>query len=136
MGAQPTPGHRDEPLVSMPTSPLGYGAIIAALVTGVLHLILGPRVMGFSQTMGILFILNGIGFIGGTLIYVTRYWRTELYLVAALYAVATILALFVFQGFSVDAFYRQGSVNPIAVISKVAEAVLAIITVYLYRAAN
>lgn len=136
MSVQSTSGQRDTSLVRLPASPLGYVAILAALLTGVLHLVLAPRVMGFSQTMGILFILNGLGFLGGTLVYVTRFWRTELYLVAALYSVATILALFAFQGFSVEAFYMRGSINPMAVITKAAEAVLAIVTVYLYGRAG
>ena len=54
--------------VSLPGNPLGYVAILLALVTGVIHLLLGPRVMGFSQTLGILFILNGLGFVGGIVV--------------------------------------------------------------------
>jgi len=119
-------------LVSLPESPLGYLAILLALVTGVLHLLLAPRVIGFSQTLAILFALNGLGFLGGIAIFLTRYWRRELYLVAALYALATVLALFVFQGFGIDAFYSQGQLNPMAVISKVAEALLAVVAGFLY----
>ncbi|MFD1586779.1 hypothetical protein ACFR9U_07280 [Halorientalis brevis] len=136
MGAQTTPGQSQQSLVTMPSSALGYVAVLAALVTGVLHLALAPRVMGFSQTMGILFVLNGLGFLGGLLVYLTRYWRRPLYLVAAVYSVATILALFVFQGFSVEAFYMQGSINPMAVITKVAELVLAVVAVVLYGNAD
>jgi len=51
---------------------------------------------------------------------------------AAAYSIATIIALFVFQGFSIDAFYMQGSLNPMAVITKVTEAIVAIGAVYLY----
>ena len=119
-------------VVSLPGNPLGYVAILLALVTGVIHLLLGPRVMGFSQTLGILFILNGLGFVGGIVVYLTRYWRRELYLVAALYGVVTVLAFFVFQGFGVDAFYRQGSLNQMAVISKAVEVLFAVVTGYLY----
>jgi len=86
--------------------------------------------------MGILFILNGVGFLAGLLVYLTRYWRRTLYLVAAAYSVATILALFVFQGFSVEAFYMQGSINPMAVITKAAELVLAVVAVVLYGTAE
>ena len=118
--------------VSLPGNPLGYVAILLALVTGVIHLLLGPRVMGFSQTLGILFILNGLGFVGGIVVYLTRYWRRELYLVAALYGIVTVLAFFVFQGFGVDAFYRQGSLNQMAVISKAVEVLFAVVTGYLY----
>jgi hypothetical protein len=121
-----------ESLLSLPENPVGYLAILLAIVTGVIHLLLGPQVMGFSQTLGILFILNGLGFVGGIVVYLTRYWRRELFLVAAIYALVTVLALFAFQGFGVDAFYRQGSLNPMAVISKGAEVLLAVVAGYLY----
>ncbi|SEP29674.1 hypothetical protein SAMN05216388_10697 [Halorientalis persicus] len=88
--------------------------------------------MGFSQLMGILFILNGLGFLGGIALYVTSYWRRELYLVAAGYAIITIIALFAFQGVSVDAFYMGESLNPMAVGSKVAELLVAVCAGYLY----
>jgi len=136
MGAQPTPGQSQQSLLNLPSNALGYVAVLAALVTGVLHLVLAPRVLGFSQMMGILFILNGLGFVGGLLVYLTRFWRREFYLVAAVYSVVTILALFVFQGFSIEAFYMQGSINPMAVITKVAELVLAVVAVLLYGNAD
>ncbi|GAB3328963.1 hypothetical protein EI982_03440 [Haloplanus rallus] len=117
---------------TQPADPVGYLAILAALVTGVIHLLLGPRVMGFSQLMGILFILNGLGFLGGIALYVTSYWRRELYLVAAGYAIITIIALFAFQGVSLDAFYMGKSLNHMAVGSKVAELVVAVCVGYLY----
>jgi hypothetical protein len=120
-------------LVDLPSHPVGYIAVLAALATGIIHLLAGPRVMEFSQMMGVLFILNGLGFLGGIALYATRYWRRELYLVAALYALATILALFVFQGFSVEAFYSRGSLNPMAVASKVAELVVLVCGLYLYQ---
>lgn len=120
-------------LVNLPAHPVGYIAILAALVTGAIHLLIGPQVMGFSQMMGALFILNGLGFLGGIALYVTRYWRRELHLVAAGYALVTVLALFVFQGFGVEAFFSRGSLNPMAVASKAAELVVAACALYLYQ---
>ena len=119
-------------LVNFPSHPVGYIAILAAVVTAVIHLLLGPRVMGFSQLLGVLFILNGLGFLGGLVLYVSRYWRRELYLVAAGYALVTILAFFVFQGFGVDAFFNRGGLNQMAVAAKAAELVLAVCAAYLY----
>jgi len=121
-------------LLNSPSHPVGYLAILAALVTGVLHLFLGPQVVGFSQLLGVLFILNGLGFLGGIGLYLSRYWRREFYALAAVYALITVIALFVFQGFSIEVFYRQGSLNPMAVISKAAELVLAVCAGYLYTA--
>ena len=116
----------------LPSNPVGYVAILAAVVTGVLHLVLATQVVVFSQFLAVLFALNGLGFLGGISVYLSDYWRRELFVVAAGYALVTVLALFVFQGFSVDAFYQGGSVNPVAVISKLAEVVLAAASLYLY----
>ncbi|MFC7042055.1 DUF7475 family protein [Halonotius sp. GCM10025705] len=122
--------------IQWPTNTLGYVAIIAAIITGVLHLLAVTRAIQFSQTLAILFALNGLGFLGGIGVYLTRYWRRSLFLVAAAYSIITILALFAFQGWSVEAFYMGGSLNPIAVISKVAEAVLAGSALVLYSQAD
>ena len=118
--------------IQWPDNALGYVAIIAAIVTGVLHLLAVTRAIQFSQILAVLFALNGLGFLGGIGIYLTRYWRRSLFLVAAAYSVVTILALFAFQGWSIEAFYMGGSLNPIAVISKLAEAVLALASLALY----
>ena len=126
----------DDSLVQLPKNPLGYVAIVLALVTAVIHLLLAPRVIGFSQTLAILFALNGLGFLGGVVLFLTRFWRRELYLVAAGYALVTVLALFVFQGFGVDAFYMQGQLNPMAVGSKTAEVLLAVVAGYLYTSGS
>lgn len=122
-------------IVRLPTSPVGYVAVVLAVVTGVIHLLLAPRVVGFSQTLGTLFALNGAGFLAGCIVYLTRYWRRELYLVAAGYALVTFLAFFFWGGFDgfVSAFYgRGGSLNVMAVVAKSAELLLAVVAVSLY----
>jgi hypothetical protein len=127
-------GRSDRSVLQLPRGALGYVAVVLALVTGVIHLLLSTRVMGFSQTLGILFVLNGLGFLGGTGVFLTRYWRRELYLVAAGYALVTFLAFFFWGGFGgfVSAFYMRGELNVMAVIAKAAELVLAGTTAYLY----
>jgi len=130
MGASSTT--RTESLFDRPTNPVGYVAILMALVTGVLHLVASTNAIQFSQLLAILFILNGLGFLGGAAIYLTHYWRRPLFLVAAVYSIVTILALFPVQGWGLEAFYMQGTLNPLAVITKAAEAVLAVCALYLY----
>ncbi len=120
--------------VTKPDNAVGYIAILMALITGVLHLVAATNAIQFSQLLGILFVLNGLGFLGGAGLYLTNYWRNELFIVAAVYSIVTILALFVFQGWTVEAFYMQGNINPLAVITKAAEAVLAVCAIYLYAA--
>ena len=102
------------------------------LITGVLHLVAATNAIQFSQVLGILFVLNGLRFLGGPGVYLTTYWRKELFVVAALYSLVTILALFPVQGWGVEAFYMQESSNPPAVITKAAKAVLVVCTAYLY----
>lgn len=121
-------------LFSRPSSPVGYLAILMALVTGVLHLLASTNAIQLSVILAVLFILNGLGFIGGAILYLTRFWQRWLFLVATLYAIVTILALFPVQGWGVEAFYMQGNLNPIAVITKGAEAILAVCALYLYWA--
>jgi hypothetical protein len=123
-------------IVSLPGTPIGYVAILLAIVTAAIHLLLAPRVLGFSRTLAILFALNGLGFLGGVAVYLTRYWRRELYLVAALYSIVTVVAFFAFQGFGVDAFYRGGQLNVMAAASKAVELLLAVVAGYLYANAE
>ena len=132
MDATTSGSTRQESLFRRPAHQLGYIAIFATILTAGIHLWLGPRGMGFSQMLGTLFILNGLGYLGGLVLYLSRYWRRSLYLIAATYAVLTIFAFFGFQGLSFEAFYSRGSLNQLAVIAKFAELVLAVSAVYLY----
>lgn len=111
-----------EPLISLPSNAVAYVAILGALVSAGVHLFLAPRVMGFNRTTGILFYLNGLGFVGGTVLFLSRYWRRQLYLVASGYALVTIVAFFV----------MSGRVNALSITSKVAEAVVVLAASYLY----
>jgi hypothetical protein len=123
--AQHAPSSNDG-LVNLPSNPIGHIVILAALVSAAIHIMLAPQVMGFNQTMGILFYLNGLGFVGGVLVYLTRYWRRELFLVAVAYALLTLVAFLILQD----------SINQNAVISKSAEAVVASGAAYLYGVTN
>jgi hypothetical protein len=116
----------NDSVLNLPSNPIGYIVIFAALVTAAVHIMLAPQVMDFSQMMGVLFYLNGLGFLGGVLLYLTRYWRRELFLVAVGYAVITLVAFLVLQD----------SINQKAVISKTAEVVVATGAAYLYGAST
>ncbi|WP_424005088.1 DUF7475 family protein (plasmid) [Haloarcula salina] len=114
----------DAQLFRLPANSIGYVAVLAALASAVIHLLLAPQVMEFSQTTGILFYLNGAGWIGGILLFFSRFWRRELYLVAAGYALVTLVAFFA----------MGGRLNTMAMLSKGVEAVVVFATVYLYTA--
>lgn len=80
-----------------------------------------------------LFLLNGTGFIGGTILYLSKYWRKELYLVAAAYALLTIVAMFLVQGWTVEAIlFMDGSIAQWRILSKTAEVLLIACSLYLF----
>jgi len=107
----------------LPSGIVPIVAILAALVSTYIHLSLAPMVLQFNTVQGILFILAGLGFIGGIALYLTKYWRRELYLVAIVFALAQVAAFFV----------MGGRVNQMAIASKVAEVVFAAAAAYLYQ---
>jgi hypothetical protein len=125
---------RNESSVRLPDSVAGYVANDLAVITGIIHLLLAPQFLNFSQTLGTLFLLNGLGFLGGVALYLTNYWRRELYLVAAGYALVTFIAFFVYGGFEgfASAFYMRDSLNWNAVGAKAAEVLLILTSLYLY----
>lgn len=123
-------------LIQRPSNPVGYVAVLLALITGLIHLVATTRAIEMSVVLAVLFVLNGLGFLGGVALYFTRFWRRSLFLVAAVYSLVTILALFPFRGWGIEAFYMDGAINPIVVITKVAEAFLVVVSVYLYSATD
>jgi len=134
MGENPT-ATTDSTIV-LPENPVGYVAVLMAVITGVLHLIAATNAIEMSAVMAALFVLNGLGFLGGAALYLTRLWRRPLFLVAAVYSFVTIVALFPVQGWGVEAFYVDGALNPLRVITKAAEAVLVFCVLYLYARAG
>ncbi len=120
--------------IRLPEHPVGYLAILMALITGIIYTVLVPNVIDFSLMMAIIFALNDIGFLVGIILYLSNIWHKKLYILAAIYALATIIALFIFQGFSIEAFYGPGEgLNIIKVISKITEAILTISVIYLFK---
>ncbi|CDK37895.1 uncharacterized protein BN903_95 [Halorubrum sp. AJ67] len=107
-----------------------------AFITGLIHLVATTRAIEMSVVLAVLFVLNGLGFLGGAALHFTRFWRRSLFLVAAVYSLVTILALFPFRGWGIEAFYMHGGINPIVTITKVAEAFLVIVSAYLYRCSD
>jgi hypothetical protein len=106
----------------LPSGIVPYVAILGALASTSVHLSLAPMILQFNSTRGILFVLAGLGFIGGIAVYLTKYWRREFYLVAIAFALAQIIAWAV----------MSGRVNDMAIISKGGEAVFAVAAAYLY----
>jgi len=124
---------QSDSLIQWPSNPVGYVAILLAFITGLIHLVATTRAIEMSVVLAVLFVLNGLGFLGGAALYLTRFWRRSLFLVAAVYSLITILALFPFRGWGIEAFYMGGAINPIVTITKIAEAFLVIVSTYLYK---
>jgi hypothetical protein len=119
---------------STPENSAGYLAVLTALTTGILHLYLIPGALATAGTTGgVLFALNGIGFVGGAVLYLSKFWRKELFLVAAFYALASIVAMFMVHGWTIDSLlYRNGSIAQWAILSKSAESILLGSSLYIY----
>lgn len=122
MASRPGTGPASGRLSRAPSNAVAYAAVLAALVSAVVHLFLALSVVGIGRTIGLLFLLNGLGWVGGVLLSFTRVWRRELHLVAVGYALATIVAFVAFDG----------PLNTLAIVSKVAEAAVALAAAYLY----
>lgn len=106
----------------LPSGIVPYIAIVAALVSAGIHLWLTPVVIEFDTMQAVLFVLAALGFIGGIVVFMTRYWRRPFYIVAILFALAQIIAFFVLGG----------PTSQMAIASKTAEAVFVVTAAYLY----
>ncbi|WP_417582532.1 hypothetical protein [Natrinema soli] len=117
----------EPPLITgIPTGIVPYIMIGAALVSAAVHFWLTPVVIEFDTIQAILFVLAGLGFVGGIVVYASRFWRREFYLLAALFALAQIIAYFV----------MNGPLNTMAIVSKATEAVVVLAAGYLYMTAE
>lgn len=96
-----------------------------ALLSGVVHLVLGIMFWG-DPTSGP-FILAGLGFFGGLVLALVDYRRQLLYLVGVVFVAAQIVAFYYINYLNDPAF------SAVEVIDKVAQAVLIVLLIVLYR---
>lgn len=100
-----------------------WAAIVLAAITGIIHLVLGVRFI--STPLGISFILAGLGFFGGIVLFLLNVRRRLLYLVGALFTGVQVV-LYV-------AFNWPDILSPGGVIDKIVQLVLIALLVILYR---
>jgi len=93
-------------------------AVLLAVVTALIHIYLGVT-EGLTP-----FVLAGIGFLLGAVVFLTAYWRRWFYLVAALFAAVQIV-LWIVAGMR---FFQIGAAD------KVVQALFVVVVLYLYRA--
>ncbi|KTG10712.1 hypothetical protein AUR64_05815 [Haloprofundus marisrubri] len=102
---------------------LHYLGIALAAVTGVIHLALG--VPNVPSTLGILFVLAGLGYLGGVVLLIRGVARGPLYLAGIAITVVQILAYVALN--AGDLF------STVALVDKVAQLALVGVLVVLYR---
>lgn len=102
-----------------------WAGIVLAVVTGVLHLVLG--VSFISEPMGWAFLFAGVGFLGGIAALLVDYRRRLLYLLGIPFTAGQIVAWYVVNApdFSVLGY-----------VDKVAQVLLIAVLVVLYRQAS
>ena len=110
--------------------------IVLAAVTAIVHLALGISgiVQGWGGTLGIMFVLNGVGyfallaalFLPGVPVFANN--RAAAHYLMIFYAALTFVLYFVINGFS--------KIGPAAIVAKSAEVLLIIATVLHLNAAE
>lgn len=106
-------------------TPLQWIAVGCAVVSGIIHLILG--IQFFPGSMPIAFILAGLGFLGAVLLFLLDYRRRMLYLLGVPFVLIQIV-LYVLINQRADP-----AISPVEGIDKVVQVLLVVILVILYR---
>lgn len=104
---------------------LHWVGVVLALVSGVIHLALG--VMFFPGLQPVAFLLAGLGFLGAVVLLLIDYRRRLLYAVGVPFVALQIL-LYLWLNQRV-----QPAVSPIEAVDKVAQVLLIVVLVVLYR---
>lgn len=105
--------------------PMHWIAVGLAALSGVIHLALG--VQFFPGAQPIAFLLAGVGFFGGIILFLRDYRRQQLYVVGGLFTALQIL-LYLWLNVRV-----QPSVSPVEAIDKAAQVLLIILLIVFYR---
>lgn len=100
-------------------------AILLAVVTGTIHLILG--IQFFPGVQPVAFILAGVGFFGAVVLFLIDYRRRLLYVLGVPF-VALQIVLWLWLNQRV-----QPAISPIELIDKAAQVILIGLLIFLYR---
>jgi len=110
-------------------TPLHWGAVALAAITGVIHLVLGVRfISAFGPRLQpILFVLAGLGFFGAIALFLVNYRRRQLYIAGVGFtALQIVLWLWLNQRV-------QPALSPIEIIDKTAQVLLIAALLVLFR---
>lgn len=106
-------------------TPLQWIAAGCAVISGVIHLVIG--IQSFPGSMPIVFILAGLGFLGAVILFLLNYRRRMLYLLGVPFVLIQIV-LYVLINQRADP-----AISPVEGIDKVVQILLVVILVILYR---
>lgn len=107
-------------------TPLHWVAIAMALVSGIVHLVLGIEFA--PHPMGITFLLAAGGFAGGVVLVISDYRRRLLYLAGIPYTAVQIVGWYV-----VNRPQALGDLSIPGVVDKLAQVLLIVALILLYR---
>lgn len=109
---------------------LHWVGIVAALVSAAVHLLLGVRM--FPSSMGISFILAGLGFIGGVGLLVIDYRRRAVYAAGIPFTLVQIVLWYVIN-FAGGTKSFPADIGTLGAVDKIAQVVLIVVLVALLR---
>lgn len=106
-------------------TPLHWFAVALALLSGVIHLVLGVQFFPGPQPTA--FILAGLGFFGAVVLFLVGYRRRLLYLVGVPFVALQIVLYYLIN------YRADPGISPVEGIDKAAQVVLIVVLVVLYR---
>ena len=109
---------------------LHWVGIVAAVVSAVVHLLLGVRTL--PSPMGISFVLAGLGFVGGVVLLAIDYRRRAVYAVGIGFTLVQIGLWYVIN-FTGGGKSFPADVGAIGAVDKLAQVVLVVVLVVLLR---
>lgn len=109
---------------------LHWVGVIAAVVTAIVHLALGVRMV--PSTLGISFVLAGLGYLGGVVLLLLNYRRRVVYAVGVPFTVVQIL-LWYYINFAITARAFPVDVSATGIVDKGAELILVGVLLTLLR---
>ncbi|MDX1745804.1 MAG: hypothetical protein R3324_07695 [Halobacteriales archaeon] len=105
--------------------PIHWLAVILALLSGIIHLVLGVRF--FPQGTAIAFLLAGVAFLVAVGLFLVNYRRRVIYAVGVPFVLLQIVAwLWINQR-------NQPAVSPVEGIDKAAQVILIVVLILLWR---
>ena len=107
-------------------TPLHWLGVAMALISAAVHFVLGAGFL--PHWMGVLFVLAGGGFVGGVVLVALNYRRRLLYLVGIPYTLVQIVGWYV-----VNQPAGIGDLTAAGAIDKIAQIILIVVLIVLYR---